>query len=230
MAEKKDDNWDFKVAEEDLEKAELKKSRSVKASGSDGAAPDPAQLKKVRKKKKLEVEQVKRKKMTTAQIARRDQALANYAELEPPRFMNRVISTIIDYGIIAGAWFGSKMFMPQIYREYVKALSERGIDQTLHPQVLEQYISIAVTVVAALFIVYFPVFLFKKTPGKSIMEIRVGHKVHGVTPSRFMVLFREMILKPISVASVIGVLIGIKNDGNRCLHDMLSNTALFIDD
>lgn len=232
MAEKKsskDGDWDFKVADEDLENVEVKKkARSQKATG---AAPDPNQLKKVpRRKPKLQIEQNTKKRMTRAQIARRDAALENFAELMPPSFINRIISTVIDYGIIAGAWFGSKFFMKEIYAEYVRVLSENGIDQTLEPSVLENYISIGITTVVALLIVYFPVMLFKATPGKSIMDIRVGHKVIGERPTRFMILLREMIFKPLSVVSVIGLLLGIKNDGNRCLHDMLSNTALFIDD
>ncbi|MCR9203009.1 MAG: RDD family protein [Halobacteriovoraceae bacterium] len=232
MAEEKNSkggDWDFKVADEDLEKVEVKKkARTKKASG---AAPSPSELKKApRKKPRLEVEQKTKKRMTRGAIARRDAALENFAELMPPSFINRAISTVIDYGIIAGGWFGSKFFMADLYREYVKLLSDNGIDQTLHPDDLEKYISIAITVVVALFIVYFPVLLFKATPGKSIMEIRVGHKVIGEKPSKFMILLREMVFKPLSVASVIGLLIGLKNDGNRCLHDMLTNTALYIDD
>lgn len=230
MAESKkkgDESWDFKVADEHLEQVEIKK-KTVRATGK---PPSPSDLKKAPKKKKeLQIDGVKRKRMSRSAIARRDTALANAKEIMAPTFFKRGMATVIDLAIQGGVWFGADFMKPTLHYHVVKLLEEKGISQTLDPILFDNILAGTVTFVACFLLVYFPAISFKATPGKSMMQIRIGHKVIGDRPSGFMILVREMILKPISMVSVVGLLIGIKNDGNRCLHDMLTNTALYIDD
>jgi uncharacterized RDD family membrane protein YckC len=227
-SKKKSEDWDFKVSEEHLEQVQMKK-KPRKASGGAGKIA-PGELKKTKKKKKLEVETVQRKKMSRSAIAKRDAALENYAQLMPPSFMARLISTVIDYGIIGGLGVGAFLLKDTLHYHYVKVLADNGISQTLDPILLDNLLMAAFVVVTSFLIVFFPVMSFKKTPGKSIMNIRIGHATIGERPGKMALLLRELILKPISVATVLGVLIGLKNDGNRCLHDMILGTALYIDD
>jgi uncharacterized RDD family membrane protein YckC len=224
----KDGDWDFKVSEEHLEQVKIKR-KATKASGS-ASTIAPAQLKKPKKKKNLEIDQVERKRISRSAIARRDAALQNYAELMPPTILNRGIATIVDFSIIAGLGYLGYFLRPQLHYHYVKLLAEKGINQTLDPNLLDNGLMGVFVFMSAFLVIYFPAMAFKKTPGKSMMNIRIGHATIGVTPGKMAILMRELIFKPISIVSVIGLLIGIKNDGARCLHDMLTGTALYIDD
>ncbi len=231
MGEKKDqDDWNFKVDEEHLEQVQLKK-KTQKAGGHRSSDL----LKKkgtgaTSQKRKLTVEGPKKKKMTRAAIARRDAALKQQAEIMPPGTVSRVIATIIDYSFIAGFYVAGVFLTPIMNEHYLKFLREKGINQTLDPELLNMILAGGFAFLAALLFFFIPAALFFKTPGKSMMKIRIGHPIIGERPSKFMVFLRELIFKPLSVASVLGVLIGFKNDGNRCLHDFISNTALYIDD
>ncbi len=225
---KKNDGWDFKVDEEDL-KASQKPRKKVKASGG-AAALSPDEINSKKKKRKLEVESVRKTKMTRAAIARRDAALEQYAELMPPGPISRILSTLIDYGLIALIFGLSYYFYEDIRYQYVHLLAEKGINQTLPPDQLKQLLVGAITLVGSILFIFFPAVFSHKTPGKSMMNIRIGHATIGERPTKKAILARELILKPLSVASLIGVLIGLKNDGARCLHDMIAGTALYIDD
>ena len=227
-SKKKSEDWDFKVSDEHLEQVQVKK-KPRKASGGAGSIA-PSELKKTKKKKKLQVETVKRKKMSRSAIAKRDAALQNYAELMPPSLFSRLISTIIDYGIIAGLGAGAFFLKETLHYHYVKLLADNGISQTLDPVLLDNLLMGTFVLIIAFFLVFFPAVAFKKTPGKSMMNIRIGSSTIGERPGRMTILLREFILKPICVVTVIGVLIGLKNDGNRGVHDMLLGTALYIDD
>jgi uncharacterized RDD family membrane protein YckC len=225
---KKDDNWDFKVDEADL-KATQKPRKKVKASGGDDNI-SPEEINRKKKKRKLEVESVRKTKMTRAAIARRDAALEQYAELMPPGPISRILSTVIDYGLIALIFGVSYYFYEDIRYQYVQLLSEKGINQTLPPDQLKQLLIGVITFLGSFVLIFMPAVFSQKTPGKTLMNIRIGHATIGERPTKKAILLREMILKPLSVISVLGVLIGLKNDGSRCLHDMLTGTALYIDD
>ncbi|MEC7278346.1 MAG: RDD family protein [Bdellovibrionota bacterium] len=222
------DDWDFKVSDEHLEQVQIKKSQ-VKAA-------DSANLLKrkgtgtPKKKRELQVETKKKKKMTRAAIARRDIALQQQAEIIHPGLITRTVASLIDLGFLGGLYFAGTLLTPIMNQHYVKFLREKGINQTLDPALLNMILAGAFTFVAALLLIYIPAFLYFKTPGKMMMNIRIGHPVIGERPSRFMVFLRELVFKPLSVVSVLGVLIGIKNDDNRCLHDFICRTALFVDD
>lgn len=231
MGEKKNqDDWNFKVDEEHLEQVQLKKATKKANAKSSGDILKKKGTSAPKKKRTLTVEGPKKKKMTRAAIARRDAALKQQAEIMPPNTMPRVIATIIDYGFIAFLYGVGTFLTPILNEHYLKLLRENGINQTLDPEMLNVLLAGSFTFAAALIFFFIPAGIFLKTPGKAMMKIRIGHPVIGERPSKFMVFLRELIFKPLSVASVLGVLIGLKNDGNRCLHDFLSRTALYIDD
>lgn len=224
---KKDDEWEFKVNEEDLKASKPKKA--VKASGGPGAI-SPEKLNSKKKKKRLEVESARTTRMTRAAIARRDTALQNYAEMMPPSPFNRLIATIIDYSLMGTIGGAAYFFQKDLHYYYVKLLAENGINQTLDPILLNRLLVGLVTFLGCMIVVILPAMYSKKTPGKSMMNIYIGHGTMGEKPSKGAIFMRELIFKPLTILSVIGVLIGLKNDGSRCLHDMITGTALYIDD
>jgi uncharacterized RDD family membrane protein YckC len=221
-----DDNWDFKIDSKDLESANLKK----KPKKAVGAAPDINSLKRKKKKKLSITEPVKKKRLSRSAIAKRDAAAQAYAELMPPGFVSRFMATILDYAIVVGIVVGIYFLQPTLKYYYVAELAKRGINQTLDPQTLQMLLVIPLSVILVFFIHLVPAMKFKATIGKSVFKMRIGHHTIGERPSKFAIFMREALLKPISIVSVLGVLIGLKNDGNRPLHDMLCGTALYIDD
>lgn len=226
---KKSEDWDFKVSEEHLEQVQMKKKPRKATGGAGAIAPD--QLKKKTAKRKLEVETVQRKnRMSRSAIAKRDAALQNFAELMPPSLFSRFMATLIDYGIIGGFGVGAFLLKDTLHYHYVKLLAENGISQTLDPVLLDNLLMGGFVFITSFLVVFYPAVAFNKTPGKSMMNIRISSATIGVSPGKMALLLREMIFKPISIVSVIGLIIGIKNEGNRCLHDMILGTALYIDD
>ena len=218
-----DDNWDFKVDSKDLEAANLKK----KAKKASGVAPE---IRKKKKKKKLSVAEPRKKKMSRSAIAKRNAAAEAYAELMPPGFISRLMATIFDYGFIAGMGVGCYFLKPTLEYYYIEELAKRGINQSLDPQTLEYALVGAPWIILVFLLHLVPAMKFNATIGKSIFKMRISHHTIGERASKKAIFMREAILKPISIVSVIGVLIGLKNDGNRPLHDMLCGTALYIDD
>jgi len=226
-AKGKPDDWSFKVADEDLEHVQMKK----KTTRASGATPSMTSLKKTTKKKReLGVEAPHKKRISRSALAKRDAALSAYADMMPPEIYKRVMATVIDYGLVAGFAFGLKLLIPTIEYHYVKVLAQQGMNQTLPPDELHTLlVGVPLFILFILFLVI-PSSLFYKTPGKSMMDMRIGHKDIGDRPSRFMLFLRELIFKPLSIVSVIGVLLGLKGEWKRTLHDYICQTSLYIDD
>lgn len=225
-AKGKPDDWSFKVADEDLEHVQIKK----KVTKASGATPSISSLKKPKKNRELGVEAPQKKRLSRSALAKRDAALAAYAEMMPPEIPKRVIATIIDYGLMVGFAFILKLLIPTIEYHYVKFLAEQGMNQTLPPDELHTLlVGVPLFVIFILFLVI-PSTFYNKTPGKSMMKMRIGHKEIGERPSRSFLFLRELVFKPVSIGSVVGILLGLKGEWNRTLHDYICQTSLYIDD
>ncbi len=228
-ASNQDDSWDFKIDDKDLEDASLK-TKTTKATGN---APSISALKKTSRKPKstkLSVDVPKRKKISRSAVAKRDAAAAAYAELMPPGFLSRIMATLFDYGIIAGVGVGCYFLKPLLKYHYTELLASQGINQTLDPKTLEILLTAPSFIILVFLLHLVPAMKFKATIGKKLFKMRIGHHTIGERPSSFSILLREGLLKPVSIVSVIGLLIGLKNDGNRPFHDMVCGTAMYIDD
>ncbi|MCF8058845.1 MAG: RDD family protein [Bacteriovoracaceae bacterium] len=221
-----DDDWNFKVSDEHLEQVQVKR-KPQKASGGAGSIP-PREIKKTKKTNVLEVDQVKRKAISRTAVAKRDAALEKYAKLTPPTFANRIIATVIDYGVLGGLGFLGFYLKPVLHYHYIKFLAEKGINQTLDPQLLDNCLIGAFVFIGFFLLLFLPTLSFGRTPGKSIMKITIGSKEMGEEPGTLTILLREFIVKPISMISVIGLLMGVKS--SPCLHDLILGTALNIDE
>lgn len=225
-SKKKSEDWDFKVSDEHLEQVDIKK-KPRKASGN-AATVAPSQLKKSKKKKSLQVEGVKRKKMSRTAVAKKATAEERFAALKAPSYVDRVIATVIDYGIIVASAVGADMYKDTLYYYLVEFLAQNKISQPYHPDLVKNVlIGVVVFLVSFLFVI-FPTFAFERSPGKSMMKIRIDTAfLEGEEPGKMARLIREFILKPLSIISVIGLVLAFKNKGNRCLHDMILGTALY---
>jgi uncharacterized RDD family membrane protein YckC len=221
-----DDNWEFKLDSKDLETANLKK----KAKKASGATPDINSVHKPKRKKKLSVNNPRKKQGSRSAIARRTAAAEAYAELMAPSFLNRIFATIFDYGFVAAMGYGSYLLRPHLEYYYIEELAKRGINQTLDPATLEKFLIIPVFIVLVFLLHLVPAMKFNATIGKSLFKMRISGHTIGERASKKAIFMREAIFKPVSIVSVIGLLVGLKNEGNRPLHDMICGTALYIDD
>lgn len=237
---KKDGDWDFKVDSSDLaETNEVKKATKV---GREQKAKRPAAVtvnsdkvkqKSARSGKKsagIGVDTSRKDKMTRSARARRDEENDRLAALQSPLMSTRIKATVYDIvliGVIIGATY---FFKEDLNYYYVDQLKKLKIDQTLHPDLLNKILVGSVSFVGILLFFIFPTIISRKSPGKKVEGIRVGSGDKALDASRTTIILRELILKPISLASVIGVLMAFKTKRNRGLHELITGTTLYIDD
>lgn len=237
---KKDGDWDFKVDSSDLaETSELKKAtkagreKKVKRSAAISVNPDKVKQKSARSGKKtsgIGVDNTRKEKMTRAARARRDEENDRLAAMQSPLVSTRIKATVYDVvlnGVIIGATY---FFKEDINYQYIEILKKYQINQTLHPDLLNQILVGSVSFVGILLFFIFPTIVSRKSPGKKVEGIRIGSGEKALDASRSIVILREFILKPLSVVSVIGILMALKTKRNRGLHEMLTGTTLYIDD
>lgn len=218
-----EDSWNFEVKKEDLgHKPRAKKPLSPKESQQ--------KLKKKQEKRPLELADNTKPRLSRSAIARRDAALAQYAEYMPPGLVSRLLSTLIDYGFLALLYGAVYFFRDELYRQYTDALYSLGKSQMIYIEDMKNYLVWASFGPIVFVFHLLPAVKFKKTLGKKMMKIRITSGTYGYSPSSFGIFLRELIVKPLSIVSIVGVLIGLKSDMGKCLHDHICNTSLLIDD
>lgn len=218
------DDWDFKVAEEEVDQ--------IKAAGKVAKDTKSKPLKKKSiKKKKLQIDDsAKPKRRSRAAIARRDAALERYAEFRYPDFMKRGCAILIDAILLIVVAVVAINYQPEMKDHYLQLLRENGMNQSLTPDQM-QYIFIGVPVILGhLILNLFPSVFWRKSIGKSIFKIRIGHDDVDKNSSQGQVLIRELIAKPLSLIIVVGIFIPLFNERNKSLHDYMMGTCLYIDD
>jgi hypothetical protein len=237
---KKDGDWDFKVDSSDLaETNEVKKAtkagreKKVKRTATVSVNSDKVKQKSARSGKKstgLGVDNSRKEKMTRSARARRDEENDRLAALQSPLISTRIKATVYDIvliGVIVGATY---FFKDDLNYYYVEQLAKYKINQTLHPDMLNRILVGGVSFVGILLFFIFPTIISRKSPGKKVEGIRVGSGDKALDASRTVIILRELILKPLSLVSVVGVVIGLKTKRNRGLHEMITGTTLYIDD
>lgn len=218
-----DQDWEFKVSNEELKEHDVKKKKVDSASA--------LKRKSKRSDQKLKIDESKVvKRESRSAMARRIAAMENYKEFAPPEFPKRLISNVIDVVLLVALYALSAFIYPELYNKYMAFLSEKGMNQSLEPQTLEYAIRGVASLVMAILLVVFPVLFTKKTLGKNLMQIRIGHAEEDRGVSGMTCVLREFIFKPLSVATVIGFALIFFNEKKRGLHDFLLGTSLYIDD
>ncbi|MCP4915239.1 MAG: RDD family protein [Oligoflexia bacterium] len=218
------DDWDFKVAEEDVDQ--------VKIAGKVASKKKSKPLKKKSiKKKKLEIDDsAKPKRRSRAAIARRDAALERYAEFRYPDFMKRGCAILIDAIILIVVAVAAMSYQTEIKDVYLQYLRDNGMNQSLTPDEVK-YLFIGAPVIIGHFLLnIFPSVFWRKSIGKSIFKIRIGHDDVDKNSSQGQVFIRELIAKPLSLLIVVGIVIPFFNERNKSLHDYMMGTCLYIDD
>lgn len=217
---KKGNDWDFKVEKSDLKEAER------------ATTPRPSKPKKriPKAKKSLKVDNSRKETMTRTARAKCDTELDRLAALKSPSVATRIKASLYDAALIAIIVGATYYFKEDLNYHYVKLLADNGINQTLHPDLLNQILVGGVSFVGVLLFYIFPTLSSRRSPGKKVERIRIGSGEHADTVSGSVAFIREIILKPISVASVIGILLSLKAKRGRGLHDLILGTTLYNED
>lgn len=170
---------------------------------------------------------IREKRTSRAKLAEQYDYEDRVAKLKRTSPFDRLFAGVIDLAYLGAIVFSGQFFVPMVRKEYLKILVERGINQMLPPEVLDNYLKMGI--IAALFLVLYvlPTFLFGKSVGKIFRGQRIGKVKDGVSISRFMAVIREIILRPISLISVIGIAMMFFGDKRQALHDKILQTSVF---
>ncbi len=241
MGESKKEDWDFKVPESSKDRIKDRvKSKNSTRSASQKRVLDPStgsadSIAKARQKlqdpgKKLSIENtenIRKSRKTRSKLAEQYDYEDRIDKLKRTSPVDRLISGAIDIAYISVISFSAQFFVPMANKEYIKYLREEGINQMLAPEVLNNYIWMAL-VAAAIFVLYMiPTYLFGKSVGKIFRGHRIGNAKDGVSVSRGVVMLREFILRPLALISVVGIALMFFNKKKQGLHDIVLKTSIF---
>lgn len=218
-----DDDWDFKVDR-----------------GFSTAEEKPA--KKVSKAKRLEEiaeafsDEVKAPSELTldhsATTPRRERlenfkkshALEKFKEIKTAPLGRRLLSSLVDIVFIGVLVFiGLKVF--PFIQVYVERILPSGLLANVpYPQKVLEF---SLPVLLVFFFHLMPTSISKKSLGKKIFSLRVGNKFEDGGASKFTVFIRELVFKPISCLSLVGILFIFINTKRMALHDFICSTAVY---
>lgn len=234
MVNKEDqDDWDFSLDED----ATLGTSNeNVLSLDNKDVDELKKQVKKKSKKKKvikdLSVEHTRRGsiKKSRRAVARELNPEKTKTDIYKQKYCSkaeRLIADGIDLGLIIGIVFGSQFITPMINKIIDDFLIIITSLLPLTPEFLAANGWIGVSIIGIFFLYSIPSILFKKSIGKSLLNLYIGKNSqvgrYANLPQAFM---RELVFKPISILSVFGILMMLVNRDSRALHDRLSGTAV----
>ncbi len=242
-SDKKKEDWNFEVPENNKERIHSQaRSRGEKASSRvktlDPRSGKSDTLDRARSKlsetsgKRLKIEdtnEIRKKRTTRAQLAEQYDFQDRMDKLKRTPPVKRLVAGFIDIGILGALGFSAQFLIPMVKKEYIKILVSQGIDQMLDPSILNQYLWIATASALILLFFVLPTIMMRKSIGKSVQGLRVGYSNDGVSISKGEAFVREIILRPISVLSVIGIVLMFTNKKNQALHDLILKTSVYSD-
>ena len=195
-----DNDWDFKVDDENVDQVKI---ASKKAS----------EVKQKRKKKKISTvkdnlkldEEAKPKRRSMSAIARREAALARHAEFRYPNFLKRGCAVLIDLLVLMAVAGVALMYRSTLNAYYIDFLRDQGMNQTLDPAVVNSLLVFIPVCIAYFIINVLGASYSRKSIGKAIFKIRIGHDEFDRNSTKGQVFIRELFVKPISLLLVIGI-------------------------
>jgi len=216
------DEWEFKV--DITEKTKTRKKTT-----------DP----KPRKKNSLEdiakafSEEEVELKLDTDKFVHRDKrnamvkkslALEEFARIKPAPLFRRMKASVVDVIFVATICGGTWMSYP-FWKIYLETNLPPGLlGGFSHP---EKVLEFSVVALVYIFFYLLPTCTRRKSLGKKLFDLRVGHREDDRPLSKKAMLWREVIVKPLSVLSLVGLLIALINENRRTLHDYLSGTTVY---
>lgn len=218
-----DDEWDFKIDDKDAKPKQSKDGakvkrpkRSIEEIAKD-FAPQPEM--ELRLDHKSFIHRDERN-----QIVKRSIALEEFARIKPAPYGRRIKAIIFDFLYIVTLCGLSWLSFPYWRTEFEAALPPGLLGDIPNPQLVLEY-SIPFFVYLTMYLL--PTCFSRKSPGKKIFDLRIGNKEDDCGISKLAIFWREIIVKPISIVSVVGLLLVFINEKRRSLHDYLSGTTVY---
>lgn len=151
-------------------------------------------------------------------------ALERFAEIKAAPLGRRIQAGLVDLAFVAAAAGGAWLSFPMWREKLEKALPPSLLGNVPYP---EQVLEYSIPVLAIFLVHVFPSCWWRKSLGKKIFNLRIGWKEDDCGVPKKAVLWREVVAKPISCLSVIGLLFVFLGKRKRALHDFLSGTVVY---
>lgn len=225
MSDKKDDDWDFKVdrgvTPHDV-KSEIKSKLAKKQSLEDIAAAfsdepqTPSELvldheATVPRRERLE-------------NFKKSHALEKFAEIKRAPLGRRMKAFVVDIIFQSVLIFAGLMIFPFVKQDLERNLPPGLLSGIPYPDKILEY---AIPFLLFLFFYLLPTCSSRKSLGKKLLSIRIGSKFEDGKVSKKCVFMRELFIKPLSLISIIGILLIFTNRKRRALHDYICGTAVY---
>ena len=173
--------------------------------------------------------EIRKKRTSRSKLAEQYEFQDKIEKLRRTSPVNRLIAGVIDLCYAGGIIFAAQFAVPMAKKEYIKFLVSQNMNQMLDPAVLHQYLWIAVAAAALVILYILPTLMMGRSLGKSMQGQRIGNAVDGVSVERGAVFLREIILRPLSLLSVIGIALMFVTKKRQGLHDLILKTSVFSD-
>ncbi len=219
MSNKKedDDSWDFKIeqpAEEksagiDKDLGEDDSSEDVKYVLEKKSQPTESEWNKTKTKKNND--QAKKKRIKKYHLAGLGQ---------------RLMSVLIDVLMLSGIFHISKMkgFIYFIETVCFDIFSLLSLENSFLNNRSYLFIFINFVILSMTFYMV-PILFFKRSFGKKICKVRIYSSL-GEAPTSKVLFMREAVFKPLSLMTVIGVLVIFIDKKRRGFHDKMADTII----
>lgn len=205
------DDWDFKIERgvaPEPEKKPSQKKRSLEDIAEAFAQEEPKDL-------SLDHESLP-PRATRVGNFKKTVALQRFAEIKPAPLSRRIQAATVDLVFVSLTGGAVWLSLP-LWQEKLKEVLPAS----------NMYLEYSIPVLAIFFVHVLPSCLWRKSLGKRMYSLRIGWKEDDCGVSKSAVLWREVVAKPISCLSVIGLLLVFISKRKRALHDFLSGTVIY---
>lgn len=217
------DDWTFDVRVSTTTDGDLEEVRTpVKRTILENAK---AQRDK-KNREKLELENSPRESITRAQMAERlkndDNTQDIFIFANP---LKRVLAAILDLMLLGLFTYVGRLLILPIYRLNIMIMDRYHYNLTIPKISYYHYAHFVIFGIVYFVLMVIGTAFYNKTPGKKLL----GLTVRGDTKFSLQVtdiFLREVLLKPLSIISVVGILMALFHKQRKTLHDILVKTMV----
>ena len=225
------DDWDFKLDEKFVkEKEEHHSPRQKLARELKDARGLPSEAIKNRPPKmELDFEGVPRK-TSRSQLADQMDTARRDDPFPPPSLGPRLWAGAIDLafaGACLSASYGLSLYLQGPIANFANELALEHTGSSFSSRHIKDYLHPLIKLLVFIFLYAWPCLIFYNSLGKRLTGIEILHQDRETLPGRGQILTRELLLKPLCVASLVGVLPIFLRSDRRGTHDLICKTFLY---
>lgn len=220
------DEWTFDVRVSKNANGELEEVRKpVKRS----VVTEAREERERKQREKLTLEEAPKQMLTRRQMAdkmQKEEKTGDVFSFAHP--IKRILAMILDLIIVAGATYIGRFFISPFYHLHLMALERYNYKLDITKVEYFHYGQFVVFGFVYFFFMVIGTAFYNRTPGKKFLGITVRNDQKFSLNVTDMFV-REFILKPISIASVVGILMALFHKKRKTLHDLLIKTLVIED-